>query len=221
MSHYGALLVLSLIVKSPALDVGRTNVLDTLIERLQRRYSSVQAVAAHFTQTYRAPGVEQVESGEMFMKKPGLMRWEYNVPEIKLFITDEKSSYLYTPEDRQVLISGFSAADLRSTPLQFLLGQGSIAQSFTYGLEEKDKPKTQGSVLIRLTPRSRQEEYDYVLVECDEKTVEIKRLVIYELTGNNSEFAFSHLVTNPKLDNSRFRFKIPKGVEVIRIDDKN
>jgi outer membrane lipoprotein carrier protein len=221
LSRYGALLALSLIVKSPTPDVGRPNALDSLIERLQQRYSSVQSVAAHFTQTYRAPGVEQVESGEMCMKKPGLMRWEYNVPEIKLFITDEKSSYLYTPEDRQVLISSFSAADLRSTPLQFLLGQGRIAESFTYSLEAKDKPKLRGTVLIRLTPRSQQGEYDYVLVECDEKTVEVKRLVIYEVTGSTSEFAFSHLVTNPKLDNSKFRFKIPKGVEVIRIDDKD
>ena len=219
MSRYGALLALSLLVKFAALDVG-PNVLDPLIERLQQRYSSVQSVAARFTQTYRAPGVEQVESGEMFMKKPGLMRWEYNVPEIKLFITDEKSSYLYTPEDRQVLVSSFSAADLRSTPLQFLLGQGKIASSFTYSLEEKDKAKAQGTVLIRLTPRSQQAEYDYVLIECDEKTVELKRLVIYELTGSSSEFVFSHLVTNPKLDNSKFRFKIPKGVEVVQIDDK-
>ena len=205
---------------APAQNVANPSVLVSLIERLQQRYSSVQSVTARFTQTYRAPGVEQVESGEMFMKKPGLMRWEYSVPEIKLFITDEKSSYLYTPEDRQVLISSFSAADLRSTPLQFLLGQGKIADSFTYSVEEMDKPKFQGTVLIRLTPRSQQGEYDYVLVECDEKTVEIRRMVIYELTGSSSEFVFSHLITNPKLDNSKFRFKIPKGVEVIRLDDK-
>jgi outer membrane lipoprotein carrier protein len=194
--------------------------LAAVIAGLQRRYAAVDCIRADFRQTYRAPGVDQTESGTLIMKRPGLMRWEYRDPELKLFVADGRDTYLYTPADRQVLVRRFSAADLRSTPLQFLLGQGDIQQSFQVSWEPDPKPDTGGAFLLRLTPRSTEADYSYVVVECNGSSYDVYRIVIHEHTGNTSEFVLSKMQTNVKVDNKQFQFKIPKGVEVVRLDEK-
>ncbi len=191
-----------------------------VIEGLQERYAAVQTVSAGFRQIYRAPGIEQVESGSLVMKKPGLMRWEYRDPERKLFIADGHNTYLYTPEDRQVQVSQLSAAEIRSTPLQFLLGKGDILKSFTAAPETEFRASFENSALVRLTPRGPEPDYAFLVLECDQRTYELRRIIIRELTGNTSEFVLSNLATNVKVAGKEFEFKIPKGVEIIRLDQK-
>ncbi len=191
-----------------------------VITGLQEKYAAVQSISADFRQTYRAPGIEQVESGIVLMKKPGLMRWEYRAPEPKLFVADGHTTYLYTPEDRQVLVSPLSDAEIRSTPLQFLLGRGDIARNFISAPDDEFRPVTEGGVLVRLTPRLREPDYDFLVLECDRKTYDLRRIIIREITGNTSEFVLSNLVTNVKIDGRQFQFKIPKGVEVVHLDQK-
>ncbi len=192
----------------------------TTIAGLQKRYASVQAVSAEFQQSYRAPGIDQVESGSLLMKKPGLMRWEYRAPEPKLFVADGRNTYLYTPEDRQVLVSPLTAAEIHSTPLQFLLGQGDILLSFAAVPETEFGPKFVGSTMLRLTPRKREPEYAFLVLECDQKSYDLRRIIIREVSGNTSEFVLSNLVANIKIDNKQFQFKIPRGVEVVHLDEK-
>ncbi len=154
------------------------------------------------------------------MKKPGLMRWEYRTPETKLFIADGHDTYLYVPGDRQVMVGRYSADELHSTPLQFLLGQGNIAASYEASPETESKPALSGTVLLRLTPRSAEPEYSYIVLELDATTYDVRRIVIHERTGNTSEFVLSDLKTNVKVNDRQFRFKIPPGVEVIHIDER-
>lgn len=194
---------------------------EAAVEGLQKRYSTVDTVKADFRQTYRAPGVEQVESGVFWMKKPGLMRWEYRDPEYKLFIADGHSTYLYTPEERQVMVSSFSTSEMHSTPLQFLLGQGNIAASFVVTAEVGMAPQLQGSVLLHMEPRTPDPNYSFIVLELDAKTCDVRRIVIQEQTGNTSEFLLTNADTNVRVQNSQFRFSVPKGVEVIRLDEKD
>ena len=102
------------------LSVGR-NVDEVLrvIDALQSRYASVRTIRGSFQQNYRAPGIEQSEAGRFWMKKPGLMRWEYRSPATKLFVADGHECFLYVPQDRQVTVYPLTAADLHSTPLSF------------------------------------------------------------------------------------------------------
>ncbi len=194
--------------------------LDTIIAGLQKRYAMIQSVGADFRQTYRAAGIDQTESGTLIMKKPGLMRWEYQSPEAKLFVADGKDTYLYTPADRQVLVRRFSAADLHSTPLEFLLGQGDIKQSFAASWEQTDEPDANGVYAVRLTPRSPDAEYAYFVIGFDARSYDIRRISIQERIGNTSEFLFNNLKFNVRVEPKQFSFKIPKGVEVVRLDEK-
>jgi outer membrane lipoprotein carrier protein len=190
-----------------------------MVEGMQRRYSSVLTIKGNFEQTYRAPGIEQIESGIFSLKKPGLMRWEYRQPEEKLFVADGKESFLFIPQDRQVTVQPFSEADMHNTPLEFLLGSGDYLKSFIPSWDPEFKPKSERAVMIRLTPRKIQPEYSFLALELDRENYEIHGIIIHEPGGNTSRFTFTNLMTNVKLNNKDFQFKVPKGVEVIRFTD--
>jgi outer membrane lipoprotein carrier protein len=218
----GFLLILLLVLSCPGFLVATLaqGAATVMAARLQQRYAAVTSVSADFRQRYHAPGIDQEESGTFWMKKPGLMRWEYRNPETKLFISDGRQTYLYTPADRQVMVGRFSASELRSTPLEFLLGRGDILKSFRVSIEPDDRPTVEGTVLLRLLPVDPDPDYAYFVLECDSGTFDLRRIVVREGTGNTSEFLMTNLQTNVPTDSKRFDFKIPKGVEVIRVDEK-
>ena len=194
--------------------------IDSVIAGLQRRYSAINTMMGSFEQTYRAPGIDQVESGIFSLKKPGLMRWEYRNPEEKLFIADGRETHLYVPADRQVTVQSFTTEEMHNTPLEFLLGSVDINKSFAASWENQLKQKIEGTYLLRLTPRSSDAQYSYLVLEVDQKNYDLERIVIREPGGNTSEFVFSDLKTNVKVDNNLFKFKPPKGVETIRIQNE-
>jgi len=189
-----------------------------VVSGLERRYASVETVAGNFQQSYRAPGVDQVESGAFWLKKPDLMRWEYRQPEEQLFVADGRESSFYVPQDRQVTIQPLNASDLRNTPLELLLGSADINKNYTVSWESDVKPKTESAALIRLTPRTHEPAYLFVVLELDGTTFELRRVIVREPTGNTMEFLLSNVATNVKIDKKLFRFVPPKGVEEIRLD---
>jgi outer membrane lipoprotein carrier protein len=193
--------------------------LETIVNGLQRRYVTVTTVTAAFKQIYRAPGIEQTESGVFWLKKPGLMRWEYKTPEEKLFVADGRESFLYVPRDRQVTVQPLAAADLHRTPLEFLLGAGNINRSFVAAWETVVLPQSEGTYLVRLTPRNSEAEYAFLTLELDQ-TCDLRRIVIREHGGTTSEFQFTNLQTNIKVNAALFQFKPPKNVEVIRLENE-
>lgn len=194
--------------------------LSTVVAGLQRRYASVETVTGSFQQTYRAPGINQVESGVFWLKRPGLMRWEYRSPEEKLFVADGRESFSYVPQDRQVTVQPLSPSDLHGTPLEFLLGAADINKSFTASWETDFKSQVERTYLIRLTPRKREAEYAFLVLELDQETFDLRRIIIRESSGNTSEFLLTNVMPNVKIENKEFRFKVPKGVEEIRLTNE-
>jgi outer membrane lipoprotein carrier protein len=186
---------------------------------VERRYASVQSATGRFQQTYRAPGIDQVESGSFWLKKPGLMRWEYSKPEEKLFIADGRECFLYVPQDRQVTVQPLSASDLRSTPLAFLLGEGNISKNYSASRESEFRSIHDNTILIRLTPRRYEEMYVFLILELDVATYEIRRVTLREHSGNTSEFLLTNVATNVNVEKKQFRFSPPRGVEVIRLTE--
>jgi len=194
--------------------------LETVVSGMQQRYATVATMMGSFQQTYRAPGIEQVESGVFRMKRPGLMRWEYRKPEEKLFIADGHEAFLYVPLDRQVTVHPFSASDMRGTPLEFLLGGADIRKNFTVSWENNFKPRAEKTLLLRLTPRNSQSEYEFLVLELDAQNYDLRRITIHEHGGNTSEFLLSNLTENAKISSKEFQFKPPKGTEVIRFNEE-
>jgi outer membrane lipoprotein carrier protein len=192
---------------------------ESAVAGLQKRYASVETVTGSFRQTFRAPGIDQVESGVFRMKKPCLMRWEYRQPEEKLFVADGRVAFLYVPKDRQVTVQPFSSVDMRDTPLELLLGQADIRKNYIASWETGLKPQVERTLLIRLTPRRNDGGFELLVLEIDQSTYDLRRIVMREAGGNTSEFLLTNVTTNAKLSNNDFQFKPPKGVEIVRLNN--
>src|SRR4051812_13866069 len=105
---------------------------EVLAKSLQQRYDGIHDFTADFSQTYHG-GVlrtRTVEQGTVSVKKPGLMRWQYLKPEKKEFVANGKKTYLYIPQDRQVIVNDVDTEG-GSTSSLFLAGKGDIARDFT------------------------------------------------------------------------------------------
>ncbi len=64
-------------------------------------YNQLKTFKADFTEIYQAPGVSRTETGVLWLKKPGRMRWEYRQPRQKLFLSDSHTAFFYVPGERQ------------------------------------------------------------------------------------------------------------------------
>jgi len=192
---------------------------DEALSGMERLYAAADTASGSFKQIYRAPGMTQEETGVFQLKRPGLMRWEYRTPEEKLFVADGKECFLYVPVDRQVTIHPLTPADLARTPFAFLLGGGNVRRDYSAAAETEFRPAFPDTISLRLTPVRDDGEYAFVTLELDGKTFNIRRVVIREQSGNTSEFILSDVVLNQKTNDKDFRFRPPRGVEIVRVQE--
>src|SRR5207248_9015450 len=114
---------LLLLIQLPAFAANAASDVHIIAQAVDSRYNHLQTLHAEFTETYRGAGIERTESGSLWLKKPGKMRWEYRAPKVKLLLGDGKDAWFYLPEDRQVRRTSVKKLDDLRSPLSFLLGK--------------------------------------------------------------------------------------------------
>ena len=101
---------------------------DPLLKKVDDHYNHLASLRAGYVERYSGMGLNRSESGTLLLKKPGRMRWSYDVPTGKVFVLDGKFAWFYTPGDPQAQrIPAKQMDDLR-TPLRFLLGHTQLAR---------------------------------------------------------------------------------------------
>jgi len=187
---------------------------DSLVRALQQRYQGIRDFTADFEQTYRGGVLRTAtrERGTVAIKKPGLMRWVYTSPEHKEFVSDGIKMYSYIPEDRQVMVSSVPRDDEASSSVLFLAGKGDLARDFTASTATPVIPGTQA---LKLVPRQREPDYEYLVVAFDPDTFQIRSLVTRDRQGGESTLTFANLKENKGISDKEFAFRIPRGVDVI------
>ena len=181
---------------------------------LQRRYDTIKDFSADFTQIYQGGALRRktTESGTVAIKKPGKMRWDYTTPEKKLFISDGQTIFMHFPADKQVMRNPVPEQDEATSAVLFLMGKGDIVRDFNIRYGEGGGEST---YVLRLDPRKRQAEYDWLQVTVDRETLQIRELAWGDDQGGRNSIAFSNFKENPGLADKLFQFTIPRGTEVI------
>jgi len=181
-----------------------------LARSIEERQSAAPDLVARFTQTYRsgALGRTLVERGEVKVKRPGRMLWEYKTPEKKTFVSDGQKFYFYVPADKQVIVREQDPA--RSLPALLLSGKGGLLSEFDASLE----PSPPGRSRLKLIPRSPDPEIARVFLEVDAEH-RIRRIEVEDAQGSQSAFDFDDIRENLGLSDRMFRFEVPPGIEVI------
>jgi len=70
-------------------------------------------------------------------------------------------------------------------------------------------------VALELRPRTRQNEYDWIILAVDRETLRIRKLVTADSQGGTSTFVFTKLRENVGLSDKAFAFTIPRGVDIV------
>ena len=181
---------------------------------LQRRYDAIKDFSASFTQTYEGGVLRRKasESGTVYVKKPGKMRWDYEKPEKKLFISDGRTMFMYFPADKQVMKNPVPEQDEATSAVLFLIGKGDIVRDFTVRWADG---AADGPYRLRLDPKTRQAEYDWLEIAAERNSLQIVGLTAGDAQGGQSSFAFTNFKDNAGLPDKMFQFSIPRGTEVI------
>jgi outer membrane lipoprotein carrier protein len=193
-----------------------------LAQSLQKKYDGVKDFSADFIHTYEGGVLRKkiTERGRLLIKKPGKMRWEYTTPEQKFFVSDGMKMYSYIPKDKQVIIANVPPQDQATTPTLFLAGKGNLTRDFTATLADVPEGMPAGSRALKLVPKSRQRDYDWLMLVIDPATLDMRGLVTVDAQGGKSTFSFNNLKQNVGLTDKDFAFKMPRGVDVVSAESR-
>jgi outer membrane lipoprotein carrier protein len=187
----------------------------TLSRRVDRHYNALHTLQAEFVEKYRGNGIDRTESGTLWIKRPGRMRWEYREPRAKLFITDGKTAWFYAPGDQQARSTPSRKLDDLRSPLAYLLGNARLERVFD-GLRVANEvqPETAGNFVIEGKPRGLAGHLARVLLEVTPDG-RIDRIVAEGQDDSVTEYRFLASKEGVAMADEQFHFVPPAGVELV------
>ncbi len=178
-----------------------------MVKGVEDRYNHTLSLQVSFAETYTNKGRKRVEKGELYLRKPGRMRWEYSSPPGKLFGSDGKFAYSFFPDQNRFEKASLKGSEDMRAPLAFLLGKLDFEKDFRDFRTLPDGPST----FLTATPKSDKMPYTEVTFLVDPNFT-IRWLNVKGTDGSQLDFAFSAEKRNPQLADSMFQFKAPLGV---------
>jgi outer membrane lipoprotein carrier protein len=178
-------------------------------------YNHLHSLEAQFTELYRGSGIERTESGTLWLKKPGKMRWEYRSPKEKLFVSDGKDAWFYVPDDRQARKMAAKKLDDLRSPLAFLLGKTRLEKELQgLSIAPDAAPLAPGNVVLRGVPQALADQISEIVLEVT-PDYQIVRIVIQEVDGSATEYRFTDQKEDVTVRDSQFDFRPPAGTETV------
>jgi outer membrane lipoprotein carrier protein len=185
--------------------------LDSLLKTLESRYNRAKTLQVLFREEYTPPGKpRRTESGTLLLRKPGKMRWDYSQPKGKLFLSDGKYLWLYTPADNEAHKMKFQESEDMRAPLAFLLGKLNFDKQF-----RNIQARPEGDA-TRITAEPKTDNLPYSAVEfvvtSDSRIKEVK---VTSFDKSVLDFVFDQEKVDPPLDGKLFQFQLPAGAQLV------
>jgi outer membrane lipoprotein carrier protein len=190
--------------------------LKTVVDRMQNRYDHAKDFRARFSQSYSraAIGRSTVSTGTVAFKKPGRMRWDYEQPEPRMFVSNGQVLWLYEPSEKQAFKQDLKNSQLPAA-LAFLMGKGKISDEFDVAFAKDAKDGRPGDYRLSLTPKQPQSAYKSILFVVDPKEFLVRETVLVDSQGNTNHFIFDDLQVDAKIPDAQFKWSPPAGVRVV------
>jgi outer membrane lipoprotein carrier protein len=186
-----------------------------LAAKVDQHYDHLRTLEAKFTETYKGAGMSRTESGTLLLKKPGRMRWDYDEPRPKLFLTDGSAAWFYVPGEQQARRTPVKQLEDLRSPLRYLLGKTQLEKELDgLSVAADVKPLNAGDVVLRGIPKGMRERVAQTSLEVTPDGL-ISRIIVEELDGSVTEFRFLQQRENVQIPDQQFHFLPPPGVEVV------
>lgn len=180
------------------------------VQRLTELLDQAKTLSGRFSQlTLDGSGTQlQEASGEMALKRPGLLRWHTDAPMEQLLVSNGQKVWLYDPDLEQVTIQDLDQR-MTHTPALLLSGDVSkIRESFTISHQEG------GSVVdFILKPKAKDTLFDTLRLSFRNGVINDMQLI--DSIGQRTNILFLGVKMNQPLDDAQFDFEVPAGADVI------
>jgi len=185
----------------PAPDLSATE----LARKVQAHYERTGDLEARFQQTYTYSGFgrRQLSSGTLRVKKPGMMRWDYEKPAKKTIAVKGSRLVQFEPEENQAYVDERFDASALSAAVTFLLGKGDLAREFQLA-------KGEGGALL-LRPKEADPRVESIALSVG-PAGEVTATRVVDGAGNVNEIRFTDVRRNQGLADGAFEVKLPKDV---------
>jgi outer membrane lipoprotein carrier protein len=188
----------------------------TVVERVQKRYDGAADFRASFNQTLTNTAFKRrtPSTGEVLLKKPGRMRWNYKSPDPKMYLSDGDVLWLYEPEDKQAFRQDLKSSQLPAA-LAFLTGKGKLATEFDIAFAKDPAVGGPRDYVLALSPKQPQAQIKSILFVVDPETFFVRETLITDAQGNTNDLLFSDIKINSHLPDATFHWAPPAGTRVV------
>ena len=176
----------------------------------QAKLNAIQSMTASFKQIVKAKKREvSRSSGTMALQRPGRFRWQTKQPMAQLVVADGKKMWVYDVDLEQVTVKA-QEKGLGGTAALFLSGyDNTVTRDFDV------TQTTQGNVMVfDLHSKSSKANFQRIKLLFTQDT--LTGLEMYDQLGQTTFVTLSQIKVNPKLAETVFKFKPPKGVDVVK-----
>lgn len=169
-------------------------------------FDDLQTLSADFNQQVLDSNNEEIQSaqGRMWIKRPGMFRWDYLQPYQQQIVADGERLWSYDKDLEQVTVQ---LADdvLTATPAMLLSGERPLEEVFEIS---EIAPRH-----ILLRPKNNDSNITELRLLFN--TVGLEQIAAADSFGNTTVFVFSNVRRNPLLDRQLFHFEPPDGADVV------
>lgn len=193
-----------------------------LVQKVDARYARIQDLQADFTQKTTLEGFTTgfTSEGRLYLKKPGLLRWDYLQPNEEQIYVDDDQVMMYVPEHQQVIKGRLTQMAASKGPLALLQGVGTLSRQFEV-IESSDSSKKENDLpTVTLIPKTVEDEIPTIkkiVLQLSPDSYVIQGITLFEVSGTISHIMFKNILINQKLSPSIFNFKIPPDVVVVEL----
>lgn len=184
-----------------------------LLDSVEQRYRAVKSVSADFEQQSYFAGLDQIETsqGQVVFKTPGKMDWQYVAPQRQRFVADGKTLWFFQEEENQVTLGDFEESFRSDLPVSFLLGVGTLQESFSL----KSACRAGEYLLAKLEPKTTDPGLQAFMLLVRPKDYVPVGAKILDVGGNETAIVLTDIKLNKSVQDARFKFSIPMGVDII------
>ncbi|MCU7871325.1 MAG: outer membrane lipoprotein chaperone LolA [Candidatus Thiodiazotropha sp. (ex Lucinoma borealis)] len=179
-------------------------------QQLEHFLKDLNTLQADFRQTLEQQddGPVYISHGVFYLKRPGLLRWEYDAPGEQLIVADGDRIWLHDIELEQVSHRSQQAA-LKGTPAQLLSDLAPITEHF----QVNDLGEQDSLSWVELLPKEKEAQFASVRLALNDNR--LQRMVMVDNFGQTTRFFFDNVQRNPTLNDALFKFVPPSMIDLI------
>lgn len=184
---------------------------------VQKYYDATSDLQARFEQTYFNPAFGDQPTttrGDLRLKKPGKMVWDYEGKAEPDFYADGKRLWVIEHDTRQVVSRSVDGDSEVAAAMKFLFGGQELLREFKVRFAAPARAERYGDAqhhVLELKPKAKSTAYKGLALVVDKATGRVDQFVVYNQDGSTNHFRLEQVQANKGISDKIFEFKVPRG----------